>query len=57
MTYEEWEDRLLELNERINSMPEWNEQAEALQCAYDRLLEQEPKKDEEGAVCQETIVD
>jgi len=36
--YKEWEEKLLSLNIKINSLDVWDSYAESLQYAYDNLL-------------------
>jgi len=36
--YKEWEEKLLSLNNKINSLDVWDSYAESLQNAYDNLL-------------------
>jgi hypothetical protein len=43
--YIKWKEDLDYLNSAINNLKVWDEYAEALQRKYDRLLDQDPRKD------------
>lgn len=40
MAYDEWESKLLKLNDHINSLTVWDNYAEKCQAGYDWLLKQ-----------------
>ena len=42
MTIKEWEEAVKRLNDKINSLPVWDDYAEMLQGRYDRLLKERP---------------
>ena len=44
--YNKWVDKLEALNDKINNLKVWDDYAEMLQSRYDRLLSEEPKKEE-----------
>ena len=45
--YYKWVQALHALNDKINELKVWDDHAEMLQARYDRLLSEEPKKEEE----------